>query len=107
MYESAVAKVHFEYFGSGRRILRHGHDPSALFVFAMALHVQNPVESALGNVDFHLYTVRQTSDDHFRSREVRSELRRVFCELFCEFNLTERIEQSVIWSDYFPTLTES
>lgn len=45
VYESAVTEVHFEYFGLGRRVLRHRHDPPTTFVFAMAFHVQHSVES--------------------------------------------------------------
>lgn len=57
VYESAVSKIDFENFGLGRRVLRHRHDTSALFVFAVAFHVQHSVESLFRNMDFHLYPV--------------------------------------------------
>lgn len=78
MYKSTVSKVDFEYFRSGRRVLRHRYYSSTLFVLTVALHIKHSVKSFFCNMDFHLYSVRQTRDYHVWSREVRSELCCVF-----------------------------
>lgn len=77
MNEAAGVELDLEVDGSRVHIWSH-HSPT-LLVLGVALHVHDPVEPWVSNVDVYLHAISQAVDQHLWAREVSSPEWHLFC----------------------------
>lgn len=71
---AAAAKVYAEEFGTWHRFTRQIDNTTTFLILAVSLDIQYAVETGLGYMDLHLYSISQATDNHIGAWEVRTEV---------------------------------